>query len=162
MHVAGLTDKNIEFFAKDEELFMIKDNQIISYNDFDSITMAILNIELCHPKNRALFNDLRKNKELDEKEALKQFAIICFGELDNVPDIQGETINYENNHDFNLTPREIEFIKLVCEDLADKEIADKMNITYNTATTYRQNITHKLGVSSKVGIAITALKFNII
>ena len=161
MHIAGLKDNNIEFFAKDGELFMSKDCQIIPYKDFDLITRGIMMNEFKERKNRALYNEIYSQADNDE-EALKQFIIICFGELDNMPDIQGENINYENHHEFNLTQREIEFIKYVCEDLSDKEIADKMNIAYNTATTYRQNITHKLGVCSKVGIAIKALKFNIV
>jgi len=158
MYPAGLTDNNIEFFAKDDELFMIRNSQIIPWSEFDEDIKALMLVEFQSKKNKALYNDLT---DRFKEEALKQFIIICFGELDNIPDLNSE-FHYENKHEFNLTSREIEFIKLVCEDLSDKEIAERMNIAYNTATTYRQNITHKLGVSSKVGIAIKALKYNIV
>jgi DNA-binding CsgD family transcriptional regulator len=46
--------------------------------------------------------------------------------------------------------------------LADKEIADKMGVAYNTATTFRQNIENKLGIKSKVGIAVWAIRNGIV
>lgn len=51
-----------------------------------------------------------------------------------------------------LTPREIEFIKLICEDLPDKMIADKLEIAFDTARNHRRNIEQKIGAASKSGI----------
>ena len=86
-----------------------------------------------------------------------------WGQLDHTPDItdKGE-FNFESDTEYNLTSREIEFMKYVCMDLTDKEIAVKMDIAYTTATTFRQNITNKLGVHSKVGIALFAFKNGIV
>lgn len=44
--------------------------------------------------------------------------------------------------------REFEIIKLVVKGLKSKEIADTLNISYNTVTTHRKNINRKLNLNS--------------
>ena len=57
----------------------------------------------------------------------------------------------------NLTPREIDVLRLVTRGLANKEIADKLNIGLTTVISHRKNITEKLGIKSASGLAIFAV-----
>lgn len=47
-----------------------------------------------------------------------------------------------------LTKREVEIIRLVCEELSSKEIADKLFIAEFTVTTHRRNILSKLAIKN--------------
>ena len=47
----------------------------------------------------------------------------------------------------SLTRTELEVFKII--DLYDKEIADKLNISYHTVTSHTQNIRKKLGLANK-------------
>lgn len=47
-----------------------------------------------------------------------------------------------------LTKREVEIIKLVCQELSSKEIGDKLFISEFTVTTHRRNILGKLGIKN--------------
>ena len=69
-----------------------------------------------------------------------------------------ENIVQENN----LSKREIDVLKLLAKGNANKEIADKLNISVHTVVTHRKNITQKLGVKSTAAMAIYAVANNII
>jgi len=49
---------------------------------------------------------------------------------------------------YHLTKREIEIIKLVCEELSSKEIGEKLFIAEFTVTTHRRNILNKLSLKN--------------
>ena len=51
-----------------------------------------------------------------------------------------------------LSEREIEIVKLICADLPDKLIADKLGIAFDTAKNHRRNIEQKIGAYSKSGV----------
>ena len=57
----------------------------------------------------------------------------------------------------DLTPREIDVLRLISKGLANKEIADKLNIGLTTVISHRKNITEKLGIKSASGLAIFAV-----
>lgn len=61
-----------------------------------------------------------------------------------------------------LTAREIEFLKLVCSDLTYKEIADKMCLSVRTIDGYREDLFQKLGVKSRVGLAMYAIRAGLV
>ena len=56
-----------------------------------------------------------------------------------------------------LSEREIEVLKLLAAGLANKEIADKLNISTNTVITHRKNISQKTGIKSVSGLTIYAV-----
>ena len=56
-----------------------------------------------------------------------------------------------------LTPREIDVLRLVTKGLTNKEIGDKLNIGLTTVISHRKNITAKLGIKSASGLAIFAV-----
>lgn len=56
-----------------------------------------------------------------------------------------------------LSPREIEVLQLVAQGYINKEIADKLNISFNTVLTHRKNITAKLGIKTVSGLSFYAM-----
>jgi len=63
---------------------------------------------------------------------------------------------------FNLSDREVEFLKLICTELTYKEIADKMFVSPRTVDGYRDALCDKLNVKTRVGLVIYAIKNNIV
>lgn len=58
-----------------------------------------------------------------------------------------------------INPRELEFLRLICSgDLTYKAIADKMNLSERTIDGYREALFEKLGVKSKVGLVLYAMR----
>ncbi|HEY0608483.1 MAG TPA: response regulator transcription factor [Chitinophaga sp.] len=57
-----------------------------------------------------------------------------------------------------LTDRETEFLKHACSELTYKEIADKMYCSPRTVESYRDALFEKLGVNTRVGLALYAVK----
>jgi len=56
-----------------------------------------------------------------------------------------------------LTERETDVLKHLAKGLANKEIADKLNISTNTVITHRKNISQKTGIKSVSGLTIFAV-----
>jgi DNA-binding CsgD family transcriptional regulator len=51
---------------------------------------------------------------------------------------------------------------LVAKGLANKEIADKLNISIHTVMSHRKNIAHKTGIKSVAGLTVYALLNNLL
>lgn len=61
-----------------------------------------------------------------------------------------------------LTERETEIIRLVAQGMSNKEIADKLCLSFHTVTTYRRNIGAKLKIHSSAALVIFAIANNIV
>lgn len=83
------------------------------------------------------------------------------GERGRCP-VEGKLCKHVQAENGCLTPREIDVIKLIAQDLADKQIADMLNISVNTANQHRVNIKQKIGCNTKVGICRFAVEKRII
>ncbi|MBX2954514.1 MAG: response regulator transcription factor [Cyclobacteriaceae bacterium] len=57
-----------------------------------------------------------------------------------------------------LSNREIEIIRLICDELTMKEIAKKLNISEKTVQNHRFNIMEKLGIHNTAGIVKYAIR----
>ncbi len=64
--------------------------------------------------------------------------------------------------DLVLSAQEIVFIRWACTEKTYKEIADEMNISPRTVDGYRDALFQKLNVSSRVGIALYAIRSQIV
>jgi two-component system invasion response regulator UvrY len=64
--------------------------------------------------------------------------------------------------DVNLSDRDREFLRLVCTELTYKEIADRMLLSPRTIDGYRDSLFDRLGVRTRVGLAIYAIKNGIV
>lgn len=60
-----------------------------------------------------------------------------------------------------LTDREMEFLKLTCTELTYKEIADQMHVCPRTVDGYRDALFEKLGVKSRVGLCLYAVRMGL-
>lgn len=61
-----------------------------------------------------------------------------------------------------ITDRELHFLKLTCTEMTYKEIADEMHLSPRTVDGYRDVLFEKLGVKSRVGLVLFAIKNNLI
>ncbi len=61
-----------------------------------------------------------------------------------------------------LTPREIEVLKLIVQEMSGTTIAEKLFVSPSTVETHRKNLFEKIGVNSTVGLVKYALKFGIV
>ena len=73
-----------------------------------------------------------------------------------------EEISQDGTFFSALTPREIDVLKLICKEMNSKEISAKLHISVNTVETHRKNLINKLKVKNVVGLAIYAMKHNIV
>ena len=64
----------------------------------------------------------------------------------------------ENIGQVTLQPRELEFLKLAASELTYKEIATQMCISIRTVDGYRDQLFEKLGVKSRIGLVLYAIK----
>lgn len=67
--------------------------------------------------------------------------------------------SFEN---WELTSRECEIMKLICQQLSTKEIADKLFINYRTVEGHRNNLLLKTQSKNMAGLVVFALHHNII
>jgi DNA-binding NarL/FixJ family response regulator len=61
-------------------------------------------------------------------------------------------------HDVTLTEREKEFLEYACTELTYKEIGEKMFCSPRTVESYRDALFEKLGVRTRVALALYAVK----
>ena len=66
--------------------------------------------------------------------------------------------NAESRRNFGLTQREIEVIGLVTEGCSNREVASRLSITEDTVKRHLTNIFDKVGMSTRLELALFALK----
>lgn len=65
---------------------------------------------------------------------------------------------YKHRARVQFTPRELDVIKLVCQEYTNKEIASALGLSSRTVESYKENIQEKIGAKNAVGIAMYAMK----
>jgi DNA-binding NarL/FixJ family response regulator len=66
--------------------------------------------------------------------------------------LMNQFTSQESIGQLQLTPREIEILRLICKSLTSKEIADQLCISANTVETHRKNIMAKTGAVNSVAL----------
>lgn len=100
----------------------------------------------------ALSNVLKGKKYISP-----EIATIIIDDLYN----KNTSIHIRDTKELNLSYREKEIIKLVCDELTTEEIADKLKLSKRTIDTHRLNIYRKLGVHNLVGLVKVALRYGL-
>jgi DNA-binding NarL/FixJ family response regulator len=77
------------------------------------------------------------------------------GFLDSSAELEHENPGSE------LTTRQREVLKLICDGLTEKEIASMLNISTHTVHVHKNNIMSKLGIHNKAGLVKYALRAGI-
>lgn len=62
----------------------------------------------------------------------------------------------------DLTDREKEILQLVCEGLTNEQIADKINISYDTVRWHKSNLLSKTACSNTAALVMYAIKHKIV
>lgn len=88
----------------------------------------------------------------------KYFSEAVVMRLAQVPNLATPSGKDEIKEHTPLTPREIEIMQLVIQELTNAEIAEKIFISPTTVETHRRNLMKKLGVSSALGLMKYALR----
>lgn len=57
-----------------------------------------------------------------------------------------------------LTEREKEIVQMVCDEMNNKEISERLHLSIRTVERHRENIMQKMGVKNTVGMVIYAIK----
>ncbi len=68
------------------------------------------------------------------------------------------SLKFRSKNKIDLTEREIEVAKLICEGLFYKEIARRLNISIRTVEAHKKNIFEKLGISNSVELIKYAIR----
>lgn len=76
--------------------------------------------------------------------------------------IEDEKEHAGNCEPTNLTPREIEIVKLVASGLKTKDIAEQLHLSPHTVNTHRKNILKKLDLSSGSELVLYAVRTGLI
>jgi DNA-binding NarL/FixJ family response regulator len=101
-------------------------------------------------------------KTSSDEEVVKAIEEVMGGKDYFSKDAQAELIaSYRRKDDpayVELTPREKDILKLVCEELNSQEIADKLFISVHTAETHRRNLLSKTGCKNSVGLVKYAME----
>ncbi len=101
---------------------------------------------------------LQKNMHSTEIEkALNSVSENDFYYPDQVDSrISNRRIN--NNGEFKLTDREIDFLKYCCTEMTYREIAEKMFCSPRTIESYRDALFEKLNVNTRMALALYAVR----
>lgn len=119
-------------------------------------------------KNGARGYILKDSKPKVFKEALDSIRDSGYFINDLVSNKMMQYINRETDLETDtfalnsLSENEIAFLKWICTEKTYKEIADEMCLSPRTIDTYRDNLFKKLDVKTRVGLAIFAIKNNIV
>ena len=65
---------------------------------------------------------------------------------------------HKKNAKLELTERELTVMKLICQELSNKEIATELKLSVRTVEGYREKIQEKIGARNTAGIVIYAIR----
>lgn len=68
---------------------------------------------------------------------------------------------YRKGTKVKFTPNEIAVIKMICEQLTNKEVAERLGLSRRTIDGYREQIMKKIKAKGTAGLVIYAIKNNI-
>ena len=124
---------------------------------------ALRRIHRHSPHLRTIFFSHQNDSELDKKLAYFKATVIekvistesLYQLIQNTLHSPSES----SGQDFpNLTQRELDILKWIVKGDSNKQIASELNISESTVKVHIQNILRKMNVSSRVEIAVFAVK----
>ncbi len=105
-------------------------------------------------------------KEMDHDKIINSIKAVAGGIsvfCDNIfRSIKKDVIVQQDAKNFDLTDREIDFIRLICEGYDNKEIASKLFLAEGTVRNGISRLLEKLGMKDRTQLAVFAIKNNII
>ncbi len=105
-------------------------------------------------------------KEMDNSQIINSIKAVVGGInvfCDNIfQSIKKETFIQQNPKNFNLTERETEFLRLICDGLDNKEIASRLFLAEGTVRNGISRLLEKLKLKDRTQLAVFAIKNNIV
>jgi DNA-binding NarL/FixJ family response regulator len=105
-------------------------------------------------------------KTVDDDEVAHAIEVVMEGKDFFSKEAQSTLIDSFRRKDdpnyIELTPREKEILKLVCQEMPSHEIAEKLKISVHTADTHRRNLLSKTGSRNSVGLVRYAIENELI
>ena len=124
----------------------------LSVNDTDKAIIGMIRAGCC----AYLLKDIHPN-ELEK--ALDEINTKGFYNADASNINYRRFIMYEDKNDPRyITDKEKQFLQLVCQAMSNKQIAEAMSVADRTVDGYCSSLFMKLGVHSRVGLVIEAIK----
>lgn len=142
-HMAGKLDDL-------KELFLYQYNQ----QNNELINNALYRIILCG-KDLVMHCDIENKLLFPNVTLIEQDLISSRREEDEIRASNPPVVE-------TLSEREREIVRWVAHGLSNKEIADKLSLSFHTITTHRRNISEKLNIHSTAALTIFALVHKII
>lgn len=121
-----------------------------SYSELQDVVLILLSSTVCDDDATRYF-DAVVNIYDSREQILRK--------LENAIE-QNHSNPYSDSHE--LSERERDVLVLVAKGLANKEIADRLNISIHTVMSHRKNIAHKTGIKSVAGLTVYALLNNLL
>ena len=109
-------------------------------------------------------------KNANKEEIIEAIKTVNRGKTYYCKDTSAKLLHMISNSKFNpykktpkpqFTERELEVIKLICDQLSNKEIAERLNLSIRTIEGYREKILEKMDVHNTAGIVVYAIKTSI-
>lgn len=135
-------------------------------------TQTYLVMATIYDDDQHLFDSLRAGangyllKDLSQDELEKQISGIIRGAPPLSSSIARRLLAHFNDPQetkkHNLTAREVDVITLIGQGFTRKEVANKLNISINTAAEHVQNIYQKLNINSRAEAALEACRLGLI
>jgi two-component system response regulator DegU len=140
------------------------------YPDVKIIVLTMHDSEryILHMMEMGVHAFLLKNTEPDELlEALLSIVEKDFYHNDLVASVLRKNVKDKRagqrpSFSSELSEREIEIVKLVCQELTIKEIGQRLSISENTVRNHRVNIMEKVGVNNMVGLVKYAYEIGLV
>jgi len=105
-------------------------------------------------------------KNVSPGELVIAIETIMRGKLYYANDIAQILINNSGNRtkmgNIHLTKRELEVLKLIANEMSNKEIASKLHIEKRTVDAHRQNMLNKLNAKNTVSLVKLAIEYKLI
>ncbi len=159
LQAIGLKHILITYF--DIDAFITTDTQNLEASDsqstiyFTSATRYISLLDFFMPRRtRTIILSTRdilpENTSIDTSMPLSQLLDAIKAKIEQLRHKQSQPMA-------TLSQREIDVLRLVATGLINKEIAERLNISFNTVLSHRKNITAKLGIRSVSGLSVYAI-----
>jgi DNA-binding NarL/FixJ family response regulator len=105
-------------------------------------------------------------KEMDNDKIINSIKAVSGGInvfCDNIfQSIKRDVFVQQDAKNFDLTDREIDFLKLICEGADNKEISQKLFLAEGTVRNGISRLLEKLGLKDRTQLAVFAIKNNLI
>jgi DNA-binding NarL/FixJ family response regulator len=96
------------------------------------------------------------------EKALKEVYDTGYYNSDSFSTHYRRLLKHMDLNELKITDREKAFLKLACSDFTYKEIASKMFLSEKTIDGYRDSLFQKLNVKSRVGMALEAIRLELV